>query len=266
MTRVAVVGHVEWVDFLRVERMPEAGVVQRAEREGIHAGGGAVVAAAVIAELGAEVDFFCAVGTDDDGDAAVAELEARGIHVHAARRSSPTRQVITLLDAEGERTIVTLGDRLQPEGADPLPWDRLAGCDGVYVTAGDLAAVRHARTARRLVATPRMRERLDDGDIALDALVYSAGDADEIAWARPLVAHSRYIVVTEGGAGGRYWGESEGRWDALAPPGRIRDAYGCGDAFAGALTYGLATDSGIAEAARLGARAGARMLTRTGAP
>lgn len=266
MTRVAVVGHVEWVDFLRVAHLPVRGEVQAAEREATHAGGGAVVAAAVLAELGAEVDFYGAVGRDADGDAAVSELRARGITVHAARRPVGTRQVLTLLDREGERTILTLGERLQPAGNDDLDWDRLREADGVYVTAGDLAAVERARAARVLVATPRLREGLSERGLRLDALVFSAGDANELAWARPLEASSRLMVATEGDAGGRWWGESEGRWSAVPPPGAIRDAYGCGDAFAAGFTFGLAAGMSPAEAADVGARCGAEMLTRVGAP
>jgi ribokinase len=266
MTRVGVVGHVEWVDFLRVAHLPVRGEVQPARREFRHAGGGAVVAAAVLAELGAEVDFFGAVGRDDDGDAAVAELRARGIRVHAARRDVATRQVLTLLDRDGERTIVTLGERLQPEGADDLEWRRLEEADGVYVTAGDLGAVARARAARVLVATPRLRERLDSRDVSVDAVVFSAGDPDEVRWAQTLEPCTRLMVATEGAAGGRWWGESEGRWTAVPPPGPIRDSYGCGDSFAAGFTYGLARGMTPAEAAAVGARCGAEMLTRVGAP
>ena len=58
MTRVAVVGHVEWVQFLRVDHLPVAGEIQTARRESVHAGGGAVVAAGALAEHGAQVDFY----------------------------------------------------------------------------------------------------------------------------------------------------------------------------------------------------------------
>ena len=75
--------------------------------------------------------------------------------MHAARRPGPTREVLTLLDRNGERTILPIGERLQPEGDDSLDWDRLADADGVYVTAGDQGALRRARAARVLVATPR---------------------------------------------------------------------------------------------------------------
>ncbi|HEY2439731.1 MAG TPA: PfkB family carbohydrate kinase [Solirubrobacteraceae bacterium] len=266
MTRVAVVGHVEWVDFLRVAHLPVRGEVQAARREFTHAGGGAVVAAAVLAELGAQVDFFCAVGQDADGDAAVTELEARGITVHAARREVATRQVLTLLDRDGERTIITLGERLQPQGDDELGWERLREADGVYLTAGDLAAVHRARAARVLVATPRLRERLDSRDLELDAVVFSASDGDEVRWAQTLEPWTRLMVATEGASGGRWWGASEGRWRAVPPPGPARDSYGCGDSFAAGFTFGLASGMSPAEAARVGARCGATMLTRVGAP
>ena len=266
MTSVAVVGHVEWVQFLRVERFPVPGEIQRAQRESTHAGGGAVVAAAVLTELGAEVDFYGAVGTDAIGDAAVAELRERGMTVHSARRPGPTREVLTLLDGKGERTILPIGERLQPEGQDDLAWDRLAGVDAAYITAGDQGALRRARAARVLVATPRLRERVDAPGVQLDALVYSATDDIEVQWAERLRSDTHLMVATEGARGGRWWGASEGRWTAVPPPGPVRDAYGCGDAFAAGFTYGLAAGTSVAEACALGARWGAEMLTRVGAP
>lgn len=266
MIRLGVVGHVEWVDFLRVEHLPRRGEVQAARRETIHAGGGAVVAAAVLAELGADVEFFCAVGSDEIGEAAIAELTDRGITVHAARRPGESRQVFTMLEPAGERTIITLGARLQPAGSDELDWDRLREADGVYVTAGDAAAVSRARAARVLVTTPRIGARLEDEDLVVDALVFSADDPDEVRWAEPLRERTRLMVATEGERGGRWWGDTEGRWDPVPPPGPIRDSYGCGDAFAAGFTYGLAAGMSPAEAAGVGARVGAEMLTRVGAP
>jgi ribokinase len=266
MTRIAVVGHVEWVQFLRVDHLPRPGEIQSAERESTRAGGGAVVAAAVLAQAGAEVDFFGAVGSDAIGEAAVAELSERGITVHAARRPGPTREVLTLLDHKGERTILPIGARLQPEGADALPWERLADADGVYVTAGDQATLCHVRAAHVLVATPRLRERLEHPDVYIDALVFSASDENEVLWAGRLAPDTRLMVATEGGAGGHWWGESEGRWSSVPPPGPVRDSYGCGDAFAAGFTYGLGAGQSVAEAAQVGARWGAEMLTRVGAP
>jgi ribokinase len=267
---VAVVGHVEWVDFIPLLRLPTSGEVMHAGSGFTRAGGGGAVAAAVLAELGAQVDFFTSLGRDHDGEEALALLRERGIEVHVAWRAQPTRRAVTLLEEGGERTIITLGERLEPHGADELEWDRLGEADGVYFTAGDTAALGRARGARVLVASPRARHALAIGDPegapAIDALVFSAHDGDESEWAHSVGDRARLLVATDGANGGRWWGASEGRWSAAPPPGPVRDSYGCGDSFAAAFTYGLAAGMDVAESAALGARMGALCLTRDGAP
>jgi ribokinase len=266
MTQMAVVGHVEWVDFLSVPQLPQRGQITPARRVRVNAGGGAVVAAVVLASLGATVDFFGAVGSDDLGERAVAELEGFGITCHVARRPGPTRQVITLIDAAHERSIVTIGERLAPLGSDDLDWGRLAAVDGVYFTAGDLGALHGARAARVLVTTPRLAENLPDIDVSLDALIYSGDDAAEVQWAAGLSSRARLSVLTEGPHGGQWAGESSGYWETAALPGPIIDSYGAGDSFAAGFTYGLARTGDPAEAARVGAQCGARALTHPGGP
>lgn len=266
MTRVAVIGHVEWVQFVRVAQFPERGAVTKARDSFTHAAGGAVVAAVVLARLGAEVDFFCALGRDADGEAAAAELAARGVRVHAAWRDQPTRTVITLLSAGGERSIVTIGERLQPHGTDELDWELLRAADGVYFTAGDGGAAQRARWAQALVSTPRAREALEHDAVEIDALVFSGSDADERRWAQRLEARTGLMVETHGADGGRWWGASEGSWSATPLPGERQDDYGCGDSFAAGFTFGLARGDAVQDAARIGAECGARMLTVAGAP
>jgi ribokinase len=266
MTRVAVVGHVEFVEFVRVPGYPARGAVTHALDAFTHAGGGGVVAAAVLAELGAEVDFFCALGHDSNGEAAAAELARRGVKVHAAWRERPTRRVVTMLEVGGPRTIVTIGDRLEPDGSEDLDWDRLDGADGVYFTAGDPGAVSRARKARVLVSTPRARDALEQSPAGIDALVFSASDDDELRWAQRLEQRTRLMVATEGARGGRWWGETEGRWPSVPPPGDPQDDYGCGDSFAAGFTFGLAAGLSVLDAAAIGAEQGARTLTLVGAP
>ena len=266
MTRVAVVGHVEWVDFVPVERFPKPGEIINARGAFTRAAGGGGVVAVVLAELGAEVDFYCALGRDELGRAAAAQLTGRGVRVHAAWRDEPTRRAVTLLDPNSERTIITMGDRLQPLASDALEWDRLRGADGVYMTAGDTGAMDHARQARVLVASPRARDALGHDGPLIDALVYSAGDSGEREWAARVEHRVRLHVATDGARGGSWWGRSEGRWSAVPPPGEPRDAYGCGDSFAAGFTFALADGSSIDDAAALGAQCGARCLTRAGAP
>jgi ribokinase len=265
MTRVAVIGHVEWVDFIPVTRMPRPGEVIHAEGAFARAAGGGGVVSVALAELGAEVDFFCALGDDPLGHAAAEQLAERGVNAHVAWREQPTRRALTLLEGDGERTIVTVGERLEPFGSDELEWERLRDAEGAYFTAGDAAALERAREARVLVASPRGRAALEHGP-AVDALVYSGRDHDESEWARRLERGARLLVETRGARGGAWRGESEGSWGAAAPGGATKDAYGCGDSFAAGFTFALATGAPVAEAVAAGARQGARCLTRAGAP
>jgi ribokinase len=264
MTRVAVVGHVEWVEFLHVARFPEHGDVINAQDSFLRAGGGGGVAAGVLAGLDAEVEFFCALGRDDAGRAALAELEDRGPRVHVAWRDEPTRRAVTLLEPSGERTIITIGERLEPRGADELDWGLLADVSSVYFTAGDVEALGYTRRSPVVVASPRARDVLETS--VVDAIVFSEGDPDERAWTERAARHARLLVGTEGAHGGRWRGASEGRWAAAPLPGPVRDSYGCGDSFAAAFTLGLGRGDSIDDAAALGAKAGALALTRVGVP
>ncbi len=264
--RLAVVGHIEWVDFVSLEGYPAEGSVAHAADWSARVGGGGGVAAGVLVALGAEVDFFLALGRDLNGKAVADQLAERGVRAHIAWRDAMTRRAITYLSAGGERTIVTIGDRLQPTGDDDLEWDRLRSADGVYFTAGDSGALRRARQAGVLTASPRGRMALEEDPPEIDAIIFSDHDSDERAWAARLEGRARLMVATEGSDGGRWWGASSGRWDAVRAPGPAKDAYGAGDSFAAGFTFGLATGRSVAEAARVGAERGAYALTRVGAP
>jgi len=214
---VAVVGHVELVEFLVVDHLPEAGEILPAAEAFVRAAGGGGVAAGVLAELGADVELFCALGDDRIGRMARAQLEERNVRVHAALRERPTRRAMTLLERAGERTIVTIGERLAPTATDPLPWDRLARAAAVYFTAGDLGALHRARQAPLLVATPRAGEMLASGP-RLDALVWSAADARERALAERVRDRARLLVATEGAHGGKWWSAVEAQAPSAAAP------------------------------------------------
>ena len=173
---------------------------------------------------------------------------------------------MTFLDARGERTITTIGPRLVPTAGDDLPWDLFDEVDGVYFTGGDVGALRHARRARVLVATPRARDALEGSGVELDALVRSAADAGEQGDPERLGFSARTIVSTEGSHGGTYVG-SEGRtgsFEAAALPGPVVDAYGAGDSFAAAVTYGLGAGMDIDAALEVASRCGAGNLTARG--
>jgi len=264
---VGVVGHVEHVEFCVVERLPGAGEVTHAREWFSEAGGGGAVAAVQLRKLAGAAAFLTALGDDEIATALADDLEGRGVTVRAARRNGPHRRGFTHLDAAtGERTITIMGERISPRGDDPLPWDDLAQNDAVYFTAGDAHAARHARRAKVLVATVRAFDALLEAGVQLDALVASAADTTEHHDVARLRPPPRHVVVTEGERGGAYTSAdgTTGRWEATPPPGPIVDAYGCGDAFAAGLTYGLGAGMALEEALDLGARCGAHCLTGRG--
>ncbi len=263
---MAVVGHVEWVRFARVSHIPRAGEVAHARDPFEEPAGGGAVAAVQLARLAGEATLFSALGEDEYGRRSVTRLSELGVHVLAAPRDAPTRSAVTLVDDSGERTITTFGSRLEPLGGDvEVPWGALAEMDAVYFTAGDLGALRAARAARVLVASPRALHALGHG-IPLDALVLSGEDAIERDEATRAQTDAELVVLTEGARGGAFRGRSgaAGTWQAAPLPGAPVDSYGCGDSFAAGLTYGLGVGLAVSDALALAARCGAVCLTGRG--
>ena len=174
--RVAVVGHLEWIEFVRGDHVPAAGEIVHTTDSFEEPAGGGAVAAVEIARLAGGATLITALGDDELAERSRTRLGELGVEVEAAIRDEPTRRGLTILDSHGERTIITIGDRLAPRGDDPLDWSALEGTDGVYFTAGDEGALRAARASGVLVATPRAGEVLEEAGVELDALVYSAAD------------------------------------------------------------------------------------------
>lgn len=263
--RVAVVGHVEWIEFVRVAHMPAAGDIVHARESWQEPGGGGAVAAVQLARLADECTFFTAFGADELGHHARAELSTMGPHIAAVHRGQQ-RRAFTHVDDAGERTITVIGERLAPRADDPLPWQILADLDAVYLTAGDPAALQLARRARVVVATARILPLLRGADIPLDALVGSSRDPSEHYEPGDLDPAPRLVVRTSGAAGGTYQ-HSGGPVLPYPPtplPGPIVDAYGCGDAFAAGLTFALGQGRPAADCVHFAARCGAAALTGRG--
>lgn len=263
---VAVVGHLEWVEFVSGDHVPAAGEIVHARGSFEEPAGGGAVAAVQLARLSGSSALLTALGDDELAARSRGRLGELGVAVEAAVREEPTRRALTFLDAHGERTIITIGARLAPRRDDPLDWDSLASADGVYVTAADEGALRAAREARVLVASPRAGRVLAESGVRLDALVLSDRDELELTLARALRPRPGLLVATRSSEGGRYEtadGET-GSWDPVPLPGPIADSYGSGDSFAAALTYGLAAGEPIDRALALAAEAGATCMTRRG--
>lgn len=265
--RLAVVGHVEWVDFARVERLPVPGEIVQASETWAEAAGGGGVASVRLAALAGSSTLYTALGRDELGGRALAQLTALGVRVEVRPHDEPQRRAFTFVDGDGERTITILGEKHVPRGADPLSWDELADVDAVYLVSGDAAAVRAARRARVLVATARVLPVLAEAAVELDALVRSGSDPSEAYAPGDLDPPPALVVATAGPAGGA-WTTADGSSGTYAPaplPGPLEDAYGAGDSFAAGLTYALARGDAPEAAVAFAARCSSEALARRGA-
>src|SRR3954462_3724178 len=264
--RVAVVGHVEWVEFVRVEGLPQAGEIVHALETWEEPAGGGAVAAVQLARLAGSCLFLTALGDDELGRRAKSGLEELGVRVEAAWRPEAQRRAFVHLDAGAERTIRVIGERLGPRGNDALPWSELDGYDAVYFTAGDIGALLAARSARLLVASVRGKEPLAAAGVPLDLLMASSAEEGE-RYEPGEIEPPPGLVARTAGSGGGLLVAADGTeigWEAApldAPP---VDAYGAGDSFAAGLTYALAEGRAPAKSLALAARCGAACVTGRG--
>jgi ribokinase len=262
--RVAVVGHVEWIEFLRVEAVPRPGEIVGAQETWAEPGGSGAVAAVELARLAGEASLFCVLGGDELGARARQQLEAASVGLHAPETDAEQRRGFCFVDEAGERTIAVIGEKPRPRGGDGMyPWEQLDDADAVFFTAGDAEAARQARRARVLVATARELPTLHAAGVELDALVASGEDEAERYQVGDLDPPPKIVVSTAGSLGG--WAQPGGPYKAAPPAGPYEDTYGAGDCFAAGLTYALAKGMEIPDAMAFAAERGALALTRRGA-
>ena len=261
--RVAVVGHVEWVEFARVPAVPLPGEIAHALETWEEPAGGGAVAAVQLARLAGSSLFFTALGADELGRRSRSELARLGVEVKAIPDAEPTRRAFTYVDENGERTITVLSQKLVPRGGDSrLPWHELRGIDGVFFVSGDAEALHHCRAARILVATSRELATLKEAEVQLDALVGSGEDEGEVYRPGDLDPPPHVAVTTAGGLGG--WLQPGGPFRPSPLPGPVEDTYGAGDCFAAGLTFALARGDTIEDAVQVAARCGAAVMTGRG--
>src|SRR3954451_17149495 len=97
--KVGVVGHVEWIEFARVEHVPVAGEIVHAHEAWEEPGGGGAVAAVQLAKLAGSATLFTALGDDRLGHRAYDALTALGVRVETTFRAEPQRRGFVYVDA-----------------------------------------------------------------------------------------------------------------------------------------------------------------------
>lgn len=264
--RVAVIGHIEWITFLRVDRVPAPGEIVHAQAGLEMPAGGGGATAVQLAKLADEVHLFTALGDDDLGKRSIDALGELGLQVHAVFRPEPTRRAVVHIDSDGERTITVIGNRMGVHHGDPVPWDELKHMDAAYFCAGDEAALRAGREARVLVSTARVLPTVISSGVQLDVVVGSDADPGERMNKSDFPLVPDLLVWTRGAQGGR-WSTGKGdtgRFDAPPLSGEVRDRYGAGDGFVGGLTYAMTTGADLKAALGFAAACGAAALGGNG--
>ncbi len=262
--RLAVVGHIEWVTFVAVDKVAVQGAISHGRGIKEHAAGGGAVAAVQMSKLTKKkVHFFTSLGKDEIGEKCAQELRSYGIEMHIAWREKPTRRGFSFVGEDGNRAITVVGDRLQPSINDDLNWDVLNALDGVFITAGDAKTIQNCRKVKIVCATPRVKiKSLNQSNIQLDALIGSNLDPDERVTKEELNPKPKVTIMTEGAQGGIIY--PGGRYKPILLTKKEIDSYGCGDSFAAGVTAGLAANWDITKAINLGAKCGAECATRFG--
>ncbi len=263
--KLAVIGHVEWVTFLKVDQIPLAGQISHAKDCFEDAAGGAAVAAVQMARLTNEpVDLITSLGNDTYGKKCFERLTKLGLNLKVAWREKPTRKGISLITKDGERAITVIGERLQPIGSDNLTWSEMKNYDGIFVTATDKEGLRHARKAKFLSATPRTGiKTLKISNVKINALIGSGLDPGEKINYGEIVPNPDIYIATKGKAGGIILPENI-RYKSITPSSKEIDSYGCGDCFAGGVTAALSAKLKLEEAIKIGAYCGAECSTHYG--
>lgn len=251
-------------------------------------GGKGANQAAAAALLGADVRMIGRVGVDGFGDELLRGLELDHVDVTgvAQDREEPSGAALIMVEAGGQNSIaVAPGSNGMVGEAEVHELLAVLAPGDVVVLQLEvpLVAVRSAAEASRragalvvLNAAPVAPSVTLSALPEVDVLVVNEGEAaalsglavtDAESAAAAAAALSRAadsVVVTLGAAGCVLW--AGGQSKRVAPrPVQAVDATAAGDAFVGALAYGLAAGHALSEAVELGGAAGAVAVTRMGA-
>jgi ribokinase len=280
---VYVVGSVNLDLVVRASALPSPGETVTGGTFERHGGGKSANQAVAAARHGAAVRMVGAVGTDDLGDEAIADLSAEGVDVtYVARLSNAATGVaLIVVDDSGENQIAVASGanaELDPAAVAAALADAEPG--GVALLGLEvpdrpvLAGARAARDAGlHVVLNPAPARPLPDEMLALAPILTPngpeaaalSGEHDPQAAARALTARTGAPVVVTVGADGALLADGETLEEIPAPRVQAVDTTGAGDAFNGALAAALAGGAALGDAVREAVAVAAESVRRAGA-
>jgi ribokinase len=286
--KVVVVGSINTDMTVRVPRIPAPGETVLGRDFQISGGGKGANQAVAAARAGGAVTFVTALGTDDLGERAIANLVREGIDIGLVRRvpGAPSGVALILVDERGENSIAVAAganSELRPEDVEPLAQTLEDGdvillqleIPLVTVEAAMRVAVQHHA---RIILNPAPAQPLPDTILAAVSLltpneweveqltgVISRGQVPLSRAAEALHDHGvRSVLITLGARG--VFASADGVQE-LVPAFRVEavDTTAAGDVFNGTLAVALVEGQSLRDAVRFSNAAAALSVTRMGA-
>ncbi|SFO46597.1 ribokinase [Pseudonocardia ammonioxydans] len=291
---VLVVGAVNVDMVVTAPTLPSAGETVVGRSVARHGGGKGANAAVAASRAGAAVTYIGAVGDDDLGRSALAELNASGVltdNVETIARC-PTGVALIVVDENGENQIAVGGganNELSAEHVHSAVSAKLPDIDCLLVSteipdravavAVELAIAAGVQCVLNPApVTPIVHQLLgsgavltpNSGELATLTAASPAGADQGIEQsavrARALASRSRAPVVTTLGSEGALLVTATGDAERLPPvPTTVRDTTGAGDTFNGVLAARLARGVDLREAVTDANAAAALSVAMTGA-
>lgn len=235
-----------------------------------HGGGKGANAAVAAARTGARVHLVAAVGDDDTGSGAIAELRDDGVGTEYVARlaDTPTGIALIVVDPAGENQIAVGAGANAALTADHVraALDDLLGSAGCVLVSTEIpdeaieAAVRAATGAglpcvlNPAPVVPAVERLVEVGPILTpnrtELIDLCGGPATDTSLAaRQLGERSGAAVIVTLGADGALVVPADGEPTVVpARPAEVRDTTGAGDTFNGVLAAALAAGRPLAEA------------------
>ncbi|MFM4704695.1 PfkB family carbohydrate kinase [Aeromonas bivalvium] len=248
MSRILLLANLNCDHVLSLSEPLVAGARLHYVDQGRRLGGGAANTGIGLVWAGHRVAIASRIGLDETGDWLLAEARSHGLDCqHVERFGGETGELLILVDATGERTILRQPRR--PDLPGQLPQ---SGVDCLYVNYPGGAVAQYMASMLEQCLVVAQYPKGGKHPRPCHLLVASRSDLGEMTdpWAHALALAGdklQWLVLTEGKEGAVAI-HGEERIRVAARPVSVVDTTGAGDAFAAGLIHGLARGMAMADA------------------